>query len=115
MPKKISKSDKEGSKKANSAAGAVFHLPETADISYSSDLYKNLAKLFEEGPTDLAIDCSKVKRITTPCVQIILSAAQTLESQDKKFSLDHPSEDFCQAFFDLGLVEQFNKWSLMNG
>ncbi len=100
------------SKESNDAAEdpSDLVLPEVMDLAHAEDLYDQLQEKLNTGDTIIA-DASNVKRISTPCVQLLFSAAKTLQNQDKKFQIKHPSDIVQDAFSDLGLEEQLNEWS----
>jgi hypothetical protein len=51
-----------------------------------------------------------VDRLSTPCVQILLSAAQHMEQNGISFVIKSPSDSFVTAFDDLGLFSYLMKW-----
>jgi two-component system chemotaxis response regulator CheY len=53
-----------------------------------------------ESADQLRLDASAVKSITTPCIQVILSAVKTGDD----VSVISPSEEFVRAFADLGVT-----------
>ncbi|HEX6959355.1 MAG TPA: STAS domain-containing protein [Ferrovibrio sp.] len=61
-------------------------------------------------PGKVEIDASAVDRLSTPCVQILLSAAQHMEQQGIPFVIKAPSDAFVSAFDDLGLFSFLMKW-----
>ncbi|HLT77053.1 MAG TPA: STAS domain-containing protein [Ferrovibrio sp.] len=58
----------------------------------------------------IVIDASAVDRLSTPCVQILLSAAQHMEQHNIPFVIRSPSDAFVTAFDDLGLFSFLMKW-----
>lgn len=58
----------------------------------------------------VVIDASAVERLSTPCVQILLSAAQHMEQHSIPFVVKSPSDAFVSAFDDLGLFSFLMKW-----
>lgn len=58
----------------------------------------------------VVIDASAVERLSTPCVQILLSAAQHMEQHGIPFVVKAPSDAFVSAFDDLGLFSFLMKW-----
>jgi anti-anti-sigma regulatory factor len=56
------------------------------------------------------IDASAVDRLSTPCVQILLSAVQHMEQHGISFVIRSPSDAFVTAFDDLGLFSYLMKW-----
>ena len=69
-------------------------------------------RLIEAVDRDVAvvIDASSVERLTTPCVQVLVAAAQSLAGQDKGLMFKDPSEAFVSAFSDLGLEDVLQQW-----
>lgn len=58
----------------------------------------------------VVIDAAAVDRLSTPCVQILLSAAQHMEQHGIPFVIRAPSDAFVSAFDDLGLFSFLMKW-----
>ncbi|MFN4312373.1 MAG: STAS domain-containing protein [Ferrovibrio sp.] len=58
----------------------------------------------------VVIDASAVERLSTPCVQILLSAVQHMEQHGIPFIVKSPSDAFVSAFDDLGLFSFLMKW-----
>ncbi len=73
-------------------------LPAALDLAAAPGLLDAIRNGLAARPS-LRIDASGVDVLTTPCAQIIVSAARTHEN----FSLDNPSAAFAAAFADLGL------------
>jgi len=62
----------------------------------------------------VVIDASAVERISTPCIQVLLSAVKTMDEKGLEFSLFSPTEVFVDAFNDLGLFPVLMKWKVEN-
>jgi two-component system, chemotaxis family, chemotaxis protein CheY len=77
--------------------GAI-KLPAVLDLSAAESFLASLLHASEMGEP-LVLDASAVESITTPCVQIILSAKRT----DPRMIVEAPSEAFLAAFADLGM------------
>jgi anti-anti-sigma factor len=60
----------------------------------------------------IKLDGSDVKRITTPCVQVLLAANRMVSAEGGEFFLSNPSEAITATFADLGLQSELNKWSV---
>src|SRR3546814_3048022 len=58
----------------------------------------------------VGIDAAAVDRLSTPCVQILVSAVQHMEQHGIPFVIRSPSDAFVTAFDDLGLFSYLMKW-----
>jgi len=83
-----------------------FLLPEVCDITCADDFHKKLT-IFLQDNKDASLDGSNVKKITTPAVQILLAADESLEGGLK---IKSPSEVMESVFEDLGFIEKLNEW-----
>lgn len=92
-------------------------LPETSSIALDADLdllaavplKASLVEAVDRG-TRVMVDASKVERLSTPCAQVLISAARTLADQDNRLVLEGASEAFTAAFSDLGLDLAWQRW-----
>lgn len=100
-------SRKKGS--ANESTTAV-QLPEVLTITAAPDL-KNLLLNMLDTSSGLNIDAKNVERITTPCVQILIAAANMCAADGKSFKLISPSPAFSDALTMLGLSSYLQSWS----
>lgn len=89
----------------------VVDLPARADLSQSEAL-KQLFKGVIDEDGQLGVDASKVEFISTPCFQILLSAARTASQVKRPFEISGPSKAFLDAARDLGLTDAFAEWSM---
>lgn len=76
----------------------VFKMPAVLDLSAAESFLAAMLQASETGEP-LVLDASAVDSITTPCVQIILSAKRS----DPRLTIEAPSEAFQAVFADLGL------------
>jgi anti-anti-sigma regulatory factor len=74
------------------------------DIIASENLYKNLNKAISQNNGNILIDASKVERITTPCLQLIISAVKELGNSDRTISVSEASDKFIECTKILGLT-----------
>ncbi|MDR3375919.1 MAG: STAS domain-containing protein [Ancalomicrobiaceae bacterium] len=88
----------------------IVALPEILDLNCASALKASLME-HVDASTDVTIDCSKVERIATPAIQVILAFAKSIGMHDHTLRLRSPTETFRNAFEDLGLHDQLTKWS----
>src|SRR3546814_1342385 len=58
----------------------------------------------------VVIDAAAVDRLSTPCVQILVSAVQHMEQHGIPFVIRSPSDAFVTAFDDLGLFSYLMQW-----
>jgi anti-anti-sigma regulatory factor len=89
----------------------IFILPEVLDISNSQNLLNDVSRIFGKGIESITLDGEKVRRLTTPCLQIIYSVSVECRSQGVKFSIKKPSDVMVSVFGDLGFSEQLKNWS----
>ena len=95
--------------KEKSAKKKTLKLPETADISAIDGLHLQMKEAIASAK-EIQLEGKDVDRITTPCIQILLSAYNSLKDSDKGFSLKEPSEECVAAFEDMGLDEYIKRW-----
>ncbi|MCP5361818.1 MAG: STAS domain-containing protein [Hyphomicrobiales bacterium] len=98
-----------GKSKAGSGSGGTFVLPASMDITYVSRLHDEMCKRVDVDG-DVELDAEGVERLTTPCVQVLLSLAKTLEGRGKSLKITAASEAFSAAMYDLGLCTQMEQW-----
>jgi anti-anti-sigma regulatory factor len=113
MPPKKEKppSGKKKSSKKSVNTDGVIKLSTVLDISHSKEFFDQVTVLTKGKSKIVVLDAGDVERVTTPCVQIILSLGKTLEKDNRLLKIDRATDDMRQVFCDLGLEEQFNKWS----
>ena len=109
--KATQKKDKSPKKAAKKGGGITLVIADIADLSHSKSLYEEWKKQLKEKPNSVAIDCSSVSRITTPIMQLIIVFADAVEKSKAAFLLKDASEIFSEAMTDLGLSEEYQKWS----
>ena len=81
-------------------------LPAVLGIGESAELLAMLTPPVVDGKGDMEIDASEVERITTPAIQILLSAARTMEMSERRMQFKSPSETLLGAFRCLGLESE---------
>jgi len=88
---------------------AAIELEAISDLSVAGDLRDLLAAMIN-GSRDIIVGASKVERVTTPCVQVLISCSSELEAGGYKFRLQEPSQQFCDSLIDLGFENLMEKW-----
>jgi chemotaxis protein CheX len=88
---------------------AILRLPSISDLTVAADLRQRLIEQSEEH-RHLVIDAQDVERITTPCIQVLLSADRTFAGRQEPLSLSNPSQATRSAFAELGMQSLFEKW-----
>jgi chemotaxis protein CheX len=88
----------------------VVILPQVLDIAHAQDFLAQMRALVEAGG-DVSLDASGVSRITTPCVQILLSTAKTLEGTGGALRIERASPVLSSAMNDLGVADKLQAWS----
>ena len=67
-----------------------------------------LAQLTEHRGQDLILDASDVERVGTQCVQVLWSAVQTWNADQKSLNIVNPSPIFSETLCELGVHLQSN-------
>jgi two-component system chemotaxis response regulator CheY len=86
--------------------GEVLRLPPVLDLAAAEVLLHTLQDALFAGRI-LRLDASVTETVTTPCIQIILSAVK----MPRNFSIENPSPAFLAACSDLGVGLKFNEVS----
>ncbi len=88
---------------AYGASGTRMKLPAVLDLGAAEAFCQSLRDaLVLEG---LDLDGSAVERVTTPCLQLLLSASMSAAAQGVAFRINAPSPALCAAIAELGLGE----------
>lgn len=95
-------------------AGKHVMLDDPLDIAAAEGLKTRFSEAVAASG-DPVLNGSAVARLTTPCLQLFVSLARSLEAQGRTFSIEAPSEAMRQAFVDAGLAHEFNQWSGNHG
>lgn len=86
-------------------------LPPVMDIAVAGELHGALRQAAERG-MPLTINAESVERMSTPCAQVLLAAANTMTRSNMAFTLASPSDGFIEAFSDLGLFPVLKQWNI---
>lgn len=86
------------------SASADLTLPAVLDMRKARDLKRILEAAIDRGETPL-IDASQVARISTGCVQIVVSFVSTMQQLGRQVTIRHPSDAMVHCFSDLGVSE----------
>lgn len=84
-------------------------LPGVLNLGTAEELKEKFMQSLVLG-ADLTLDASNVETITTPCLQVLISAGQSIENAGNTLSIHNSSPAFMTALTDLGLNEIFAKW-----
>lgn len=87
----------------------TFHLAAQIDISTVSTFCEELRK-FLDADKDIIFDASKVERITTPGVQLLITIASQNKKTGNRLGVVLPSESFKKTISDLGFSNQLKEW-----
>lgn len=93
---------------ASQDPAADFGLPSMLDLTAASGLRAALGPLLKQRL--IQIDASQVERMSTPCVQVLLSAAGSADAAKAQFRIVEASEAFRSAISELGLQSEFSRW-----
>jgi anti-anti-sigma factor len=83
------------------------------DIGMAEILKQSFQEVIAKGKIAI-IDARRVGQISTPCIQVILSAVKTMERDGVDFALFRPSEEFAAAFESMGLFPTLMKWKVIS-
>ena len=78
------------------------------DISAAEKFLQEVREAFPVHDT-VIFDASAVERLTTPAVQIMLSAFAQADSEGKSCHVSSPSESMMNTFSHFGLAEQIQQ------
>jgi len=102
-------------KKKPSVKLSGFKLREVLDISVAEKFKDEVIEYLEKSSkTGVILDAEKVSRITTPCIQVIISLEKSCKLSSINFKILTPSDAFKKVFAELGLSKQLNDWSIAN-
>lgn len=112
VKKKASRSPHKGEERErDQAVGTPVELPTYNDLSSVADVRERILSASEN--TDrLIVDCSKVERMDTSTIQVLVAARESFAKEDVDFVFVAPSEIMISAFDDLGLAKEVRMWSV---
>jgi chemotaxis protein CheX len=90
-------------------SGCIVHLGSTLDLRAAVPLRDALLGI-EPSVSPVRINAESVTQITTPCIQVLLSAQRSLEADSRQLVLDSASDSFVKTFADLGLFSVVAQW-----
>ncbi len=109
-PKKsVGKSTKKNITAKANLEPAIIELPEIMDIVGAEEFLGQLKDMNNSG-VDIVLDGNNIERLTTPCVQLMLSASVTAESNGVSFIVKNPSDVMFEVFEDIGLSDRLAQW-----
>lgn len=120
MPKKSVKTIKEkskakasksvkGKKASSSKKNKEFEIYQISDISQAEKLASQLFDYVKNSNEKVILNATSVARITTPCIQVIISFFVLCKEAGIVFNISSPSDAFIEAFEDLGLNKFLNE------
>lgn len=113
LPKKknIKKPVKKATRKtARKKSTGAFKLGASLDISHAERVCAEMRKYISKAKGKIILDASEVERITTPCIQILLSVAHLSKRDGLSFKVSSPTDVFCTAMEDIGLSDELKEW-----
>lgn len=84
-------------------------LSEILDISAGEALKADFTSAFAKRKP-VSIDASKVRKLSTPCVQILVAASIEADRMGLSFSVTDPASVFSESFQSLGLSDYLGQW-----
>lgn len=85
----------------------VVDFGEMLTIANVGEIYAQLLALMADGKS-VSLDCSKIERIDTAGLQLLLAYAKEAENQSLPLDWQAPSESFVQSASSLGLASMLN-------
>jgi len=92
--------------RATSSRTKTLTLAAVLDFASIQSLKETLSAAAEKS-SSIRLSGYKVQRVTTPAIQVLLSAAKTAAAGGGQFRIIRPSPALSQAFDDLGLGNEF--------
>jgi anti-anti-sigma regulatory factor len=90
---------------------AYIHLPAYLDLTAAEGLHAEiLQKSAGGGP--VVLDAGAVEVLTSPCVQVLVSADNTLSGDGRDLRVRELTDAFRSALVDLGLQPFIEKWEI---
>ena len=86
-------------------------LPSVLDKAVPAVLRDVLLQETRAGTT-VRLEAAAVDKVSTPCVQLLLAAAEFVTRRGARFVLAKPSEALVEAFNDLGLFATLMTWNV---
>ena len=95
---------------------AILTLENTSNIGTSEALAEELETHILKG-SNLEIDASKVEKVDTSLLQLLVAASNTLKKQDLELTIQNPSDCFSASAELMGLTKYLSMHndSLKNG
>lgn len=88
---------------------STFYLAKQIDISTVSTLCEELRRFLDMGK-DIIFDASKVERITTPGLQLLIAITLQNKKNGNRVGVVRPSEALKKTISDLGFSNQLKEW-----
>jgi chemotaxis protein CheX len=96
----MSKAGKNSKPRAKKTAKKRLQLPEVLDLTAATPLAQSL--LSRRG-AELSVDASRVRRVGTQCLQVLLAAAATWKTDGLRLRLVKPTPEFLEGGRLLGI------------
>jgi anti-anti-sigma regulatory factor len=108
-PKKTAKAKKASPQ----AVSNILNLPEKVDIASALDIANSLKAMGTA--TEIILNAKAVEKVTTPGVQVLLSAHLTAKENGGKITVIEPSEAFINNVSTFGFSNQLKEWTGQDG
>ncbi len=96
------------------AQTTTLALPQVSDAGAAAALKESLSPLVLQG-APIRLAGGDVERITTACMQVLLAADRALSAQHAGLVLSEASAPMRQAFAELGLSAELERWMAAHG
>ncbi len=89
--------------------GMEVVLPAVLDLGQAEKLWVLFGQVIDTG-SDVDVDASRVERVSTAPIQIIMSAAMAIEKNKFNFIIKKSSDAFMAGIQELGVESHYAKW-----
>jgi chemotaxis protein CheX len=94
------------------AADGIVVLSAVADMAVARDVAEALRGALER-QAPVVIDAAVVEEMSTPCAQVLASAAASFAGANVALAFRQPSDAFIAAFSRIGLYAAMMQWSFV--
>lgn len=88
----------------------ILKLPVALDIAAAEGLYQLIVENLDY-ENDLIVDVGEIECISTPCIQILVSASNALSIKGLRLRVKNKNDEFSEKMTLLGLNDELLKWS----
>ena|GEM_PF-1271196 len=94
---------------ASKGGSTEVKLPQMCEISDAKQIYDLIKEANAKG-SEVIIDASEVTSLTTPCLQILISASSHVTEGGGSFVIKGETDVFRKSVSDFGLFSKLQEW-----